>query len=133
MERRSVFRVVVLTTALLFLTACAKPGPTVLGEKDSGRAVEIRVGEQLTVELPANVTTGFQWVVADTGPLTQAGDPVYEEPQKAGVVGAGGSQTFEFEAGAAGSGRLKLEYRRPWEKDVPAEKTWSVTLTVTEP
>lgn len=109
----------------------AKPGPIVLSEKDAGRAIEIVAGQQLSVRLPSNRTTGFGWLVADPGVLKQSGESNYEASQTPpGLVGAGGTETFTFKADTAGSGRLALEYRRQWEKGVPAERTWDVTITV---
>lgn len=116
--------------AVVSVTACSGPQAVVLGEVDAGRTVEMAVGQRLAVRLPSNATTGFQWVVADEGPLTRIGEPVYEEPQAGDVVGAGGTQVFTFEASAGGTGELRLEYRRTWEKDVPAEDTWDVLVTV---
>ncbi|MDO8963960.1 MAG: protease inhibitor I42 family protein [Coriobacteriia bacterium] len=127
MNRRFVLAVAI-AAALVLAAGCAKAQPTTLGEKDSGSVVQIGAGQEFVVRLPSNATTGFRWVVAEIGPVTQVGEAAYETPQDPGVVGAGGTETLTFKTGASGSGQLKLEYRRSWEKDVPAEKTWSVTI-----
>lgn len=128
MKSRSMILVVAAVLALLLASGCAKPQPIVLGDKDAGGVIEIGAGREFTVQLPSNATTGFQWVVVDLGAVTQIGEPVYEAQQEPGVVGAGGTETFTFKTGPSGSSDLKLEYRRPWEKGIPAEKTWSVTV-----
>jgi inhibitor of cysteine peptidase len=128
MKSRSLFLVVAAVMVVLLAAGCARAEPLTLGEKDTGRTVDLSAGQKLIVRLPSNATTGFQWVVADAGPMTQLGDPVYKAPEGSGAVGASGTQVFTFAAGSSGAGELKLEYRRPWEKNVPAEKTWSVTL-----
>lgn len=128
MRRRSMVLVAAALAASLLVAGCAKPQPIALGEKDAGSVVEVGEGQRFTVRLPSNATTGFRWVVAELGPVTQVGESVYDAPQDPGVVGAGGTETFTFKNGASGSGELRLEYRRPWEKGAPAEKTWSVTL-----
>ncbi|PKQ37751.1 MAG: hypothetical protein CVT59_05640 [Actinobacteria bacterium HGW-Actinobacteria-1] len=131
MRRQLLIGMFVVTCVALVLAGCAKQGPSALSEKDDGSAIEVAAGEQVSVKLPSNPTTGFGWTVADAGPLTQVGESTYEASEtKPGVVGAGGTEAFTFKAGTAGSGDLKLEYRRAWEKDVPAEKTWTVTVTV---
>jgi inhibitor of cysteine peptidase len=117
-------------TGLLLVAGCSLAGSTALGEADDGTAVTVGVGDTVTVRLPSNVTTGFKWVVVDPGPLARSGEAVYEAPDAPGAVGAGGNETFTFRAGSAGTGDLTLEYRRPWERDVPAEKTWAVEMTV---
>jgi inhibitor of cysteine peptidase len=146
MKRKLLLSVFAVASMLLLVTGCARlgpgasygqdaghatPGPIVLSEKDAGSAIEIVAGQQLSVRLPSNRTTGFGWVVADPGPLKQGGEPTYEAPQTpSSLVGAGGTETFTLKASTAGSGKLKLEYRRPWEKGAPAEQTWDVTVTV---
>ena len=114
----------------LVIVGCSSSESKALGEDDDGTAISVKAGEQLVVELPSNPTTGFSWTVADSGPLKQEGDPAYESDAKPGVVGAGGIETFTFDAEKAGSGTLTLEYRRSWETDVAAEDVWSVTVTV---
>jgi inhibitor of cysteine peptidase len=104
--------------------------PVSLGENDSGDAIRLAAGQRLTIQLPANATTGFSWVVAESGGLTQIGEPAYAAPSTSGAVGAGGIATFTFEAGTPGTERVRLEYRRPWEKNVPAGRTWGVTVMV---
>ncbi len=114
----------------LVIVGCSSSDPEVLARDDNGTEISVKTGEQLVVELPSNPTTGFSWTVADSGPLTQVGDAAYESDAKPGVVGAGGTETFTFDAKKAGSGTLTLEYRRPWETDVAAEDVWSVTINV---
>jgi inhibitor of cysteine peptidase len=122
--------VVLAAGVALAVAGCSQSGPAALGEGDNGTAITAQAGQQLVVELPSNPTTGFMWVVAESGPLAQKGEAAYESPAKPGVVGAGGTETFTFTAEKSGTGTLKLEYRRPWEKDVAAEDVWSVTVTV---
>jgi inhibitor of cysteine peptidase len=122
--------VVVVAVVALAAVGCSASGPKVLGEDDDGTEVSVKVGEQLVVELPSNPTTGFSWTVADGGPLTQVGEAEYATEAAPDVVGAGGTETFTFDAKKAGSGTLTLEYRRPWETGVEAEDVWSATITV---
>lgn len=130
MRLTRMMQVLLAAGVALAVVGCSSPGPTTLGENDNGTAITAKTGQQVVVELPSNPTTGFMWVVAESGPLTQVGEAAYESPAKPGVVGAGGTETFTFKAERAGSGKLTLEYRRPWEKDVAAEDIWSVTVTV---
>ncbi len=46
------------------------------------------------------------------------------------VVGAGGTEVFTFKARTTGTATLEIGYARPFEKDVPPEKTFKVTITV---
>lgn len=101
-----------------------------LSESEDGTTVQPPPGATIKVSLESNKTTGFSWMVAELGPTRQIGQAEYEEPSSQ-LAGAAGRETFTFKTNDSGSGELRLEYRRPWEsKDIPAEKTWSVNVTV---
>jgi inhibitor of cysteine peptidase len=132
MNGKRVLGIALAAVALAVLAVAAGCGTSTdtLDEGDSGSTVSLGVGDRIEVTLPSNQTTGYQWVVTDLGPLTQVGESEYDAPSSTGVVGAGGTEKFTFEAKKTGSGTLTLEYRRAWEKDVPAEEAWSVTVEV---
>ena len=107
------------------------PGAAVtLTEEDAGRTVELRVGDTMAVVLDGNPTTGFQWETAalDASVLKQLGEPGFEPAT--GLIGSGGKFTFRFEAVASGQTLLRLVYHRPWETDVPPERTFEANVTV---
>ncbi len=93
--------------------------------------VMVRVGDVLVVRLDSNPSTGYGWAwdeAAAAGVLAQDG-----EPSTSGVVpvpGSGGVQTWRFHAVKTGTAELRLDYRRPWEKDQPPAQTvrWSVQV-----
>jgi inhibitor of cysteine peptidase len=134
--------IVILLAALLALTGCAAinasgasgDNEVAAGIAQDGQQVELNQGQVLVVTLASNPTTGYSWAVAAVDPalLAQAGDPVYNAPdeQKTPLVGAGGSETLRFTASAAGTTTLRLEYRRPWEKDQPAAQTYTLQVVV---
>ena len=101
-----------------------------LSEGDAGGTVELRVGDTMEVVLEGNPTTGFLWETAavDASVLKQLGEPGFEPYTS--LIGSGGKFTFRFEAVASGQTLLRLVYHRPWEKDVPPEKTFEVTVMV---
>ncbi|MDH5615852.1 MAG: protease inhibitor I42 family protein [Acidimicrobiia bacterium] len=105
------------------------PAPTTLGPAEAGSAVAIEVGDDLTIALPANPSTGYSWVVTSITPdfLTQIGDP--EFAAESDLMGTDGIMTFHFEGIAAGQGSLQLEYLRPWEDAEPLD-TYTVTINV---
>jgi inhibitor of cysteine peptidase len=155
--RRSVHRrwmvisVLVAMQALLLMAACGQgsgpvvlpteevvpegpAGEVVLGGEDNGGQVALSVGQSLVVTLASNPTTGYSWQVAEgTGTvLAQVGEAIYRETPQEGtpLVGVGGTETFRFEARAAGQTSLLLEYRRPWEETVEPVETFSVDVVV---
>lgn len=124
---RRMWRVACALAALLLVAGCA--GAMALGEDDDGSSVTLDVGQELTIKLPSNVTTGYSWQVVDDGGLEQVGEAEYTSP-KTDAVGAGGTETFRFTAKTAGTGTIELEYRRPWESGEAPAQSWSVTVEV---
>ncbi len=104
-----------------------------LTEADDGSRISVAKGDVLTVRLPSNVTTGYGWSVAQAAPgMLAAPEPPGYQPPAASQPGAGGTQTFTIPVNAGGAGWLQLVYRRPFEKDVPPARTWSVFLAAAD-
>jgi inhibitor of cysteine peptidase len=101
-----------------------------LREQDSGRTLELRVGDRIEVMLSGNPTTGFNWEPAatDGAILRQIGERIYTRDSN--LIGAGGKMSFCFEAVGTGKTTLRLIYHRSWEKNVPPAKTFEVTVVV---
>jgi inhibitor of cysteine peptidase len=125
----------VLAVALivvLSISACGKSGgaSVTLRETDTGRTIELKRGDTLIVELEGNPTTGFLWEVesVDATILKQQGEPEYKagEPGKIGGVGA---FVFTLEASDKGQTELQMVYRRPSDKETPAQ-TFEVSVVV---
>lgn len=72
--------------------------------------------EEFEVQLEANPSTGFGWVIAEgsmPGVLALTNEGFIASDTD--LVGAPGTQWFHFEATGAGAGVLRLEYLRPFE------------------
>lgn len=97
---------------------------------NNGQLVELRREQTLVVTLEANPTTGYTWEVAtiDESILRLLGEPQFLPESSA--VGAGGTQTFRFEAIGTGQMDLQLVYRRPWEQGVAPLQAFSLNVVV---
>jgi len=129
MSKRIFYFLLVLS---LLLAACGSQAAT-LTEADNGAQIELSPGQTLTITLPSNPTTGYSWQVTqiDLKTLKQQGEAEYRQsPGSKDLVGAGGTETFHFEALQAGETTLQLAYHRPWENGVPPIQTFSVTVIV---
>ena len=89
------------------------------------------VGEELTVTLGSNPTTGFQWSeyaeISDDSVIKQVSHK-FVGPET-DVPGTPGQEVWTFEALKKGTVITFLEYSRPWiEEDVGH---WTVTITTT--
>jgi inhibitor of cysteine peptidase len=108
-------------------------GKVVFKAKDQAvGAVSVKLGGLLEVQLSANHTTGYSWMLAPvTNPvLARQGKAAYAENTAGGKVGVGGIETWRFNAVKVGTEGLQFEYRRPWEKSTPAAKTLMIQVTV---
>ena len=104
-----------------------------LAETDSGKAVEVSPGERVIVRLASNRTTGYRWSLLTSGneALTRLAAGEYAQEVGAdGKAGAGGTESWYFQASASGEEELRFEYRRPWEENVPAAKSANYTVKV---
>ena len=108
--------------AVFFLTACQA---TVKQEATPSDYI-VREGEVFKVELKANATTGYHWVIVHRDQRNLAdslGDIYAPDKKQVNVTGSGGTQTFKFKAVSKGIDTLKFVYVRPWEVGAePAQK-----------
>ena len=122
-----------IVTFLLFtITSLANAGEMALDNNSCGSSRAVRSGDKLTVKLPGNPTTGYNWYpVSVPDMLKQQGAPSHKPDSS--LIGAGGETSFSFLATGTGSGKLELAYRRAWEKDRPALKTCAIQITSSAP
>jgi len=104
-------------------------------DKNADETIQMQPGQQLIVRLPANPSTGYAWSQVDApGKVLKVDAPSSFEQIPAGespsMVGTGGTEIFTFVADSAGQQTLKMEYKRPWETDVPPAKTVSFNVSV---
>jgi inhibitor of cysteine peptidase len=100
-------------------------------DQDNGKTIQLSEGATLMVKLPSNASTGYSWSVKGNPSLLKLIKSDYSEQKRPmQVAGAPGVQTFQWQATETGDAKLQLEYRRPWEKNEPAAKTFSITLQV---
>ena len=100
-----------------------------IGAADAGKNISLKQGDTLVVTLDGNITTGYTWETAqDISILKQVGTA--EQTPNSSKMGAPGQIVLKFQAVKAGQGKLTLVYHRPFEKDVPPLKTYSVDVTV---
>ena len=108
---------------MVLLVACQAP----LKRETTPSDYIVRKGETFKIELKANPTTGYHWVIVhnDHRNLTDSISDVYtaDQSKKTAIAGGGGEQTFEFKAQAKGLDTLNFIYMRPWEVGaVPCDK-----------
>lgn len=118
---------------LALLTACAQhPTNTVELDAESECPQHLQVGQNLTLTLPSNPSTGYRWLVQNPAPevLQSMGPEVYNTPEEAGIVGSAGTSTWRFQAKASGEGHLILVYQQPWAPEVRPVQTFDCAIQV---
>jgi inhibitor of cysteine peptidase len=76
-------------------------------------SVSVKIGETVKITLESNPTTGYQWTAeVDTEFMNILKDGFTPD---SGLLGAGGTQEFEFQALKAGKTQLVMKYGRSWE------------------
>jgi predicted secreted protein len=126
----------ILVCALLMLTCCVFAGeakPLTLTSADKGKTVSAKVGQAIIVLLKGNITTGYSWDWAGVAGDAVATDGKVEyatDKHPPGMAGVGGMFTAKLKAVKPGKSTVRLEYRRPWEKDAKPREDDIFTVTV---
>lgn len=113
---------------LLLLASLSYSQEKTYTEKDA--EISASVGENFTISLESNQSTGYSWsvgMVSDNAQVVVAGMD-YDLPDNA-KTGQGGAEVWHLKAVAPGTVKLMFYYARSWEKDAPA-KTIVFNVTI---
>ncbi len=106
-----------------------------LGDKDSGKSLELRVGDTVKLVLDTNPTTGFSWSKMDKvdQSILKLEKNDYQQNANPGrMVGVGGKTTIVYRAVKPGTAKIDLTYMQPWEPDSKFNTDFTVTVKVVE-
>jgi inhibitor of cysteine peptidase len=124
-------QLLLLTLTLAGLAACSSPASEIaLTKSDNGKTISAAPNQLITITLDSNATTGFKWNLTGEpdAKVLKLVVSKYNAPQNTGgLVGVGGTETWQFQAVGAGTGTLKLAYFRPFD---PTQAAGEFTLTV---
>jgi len=97
---------------------------------DPLQTINATVNGEFAIALDSNPTTGYSWNVSYDESLLSLEKEEYNPDEKAeGLVGAGGTQYYQFKALKAGSTEINLTYRRTWEEEPIDRKVFTVTIS----
>lgn len=81
------------------------------------------------ITLPSNPTTGYGWIVRNLPANIALTGMDYNQSQDCkGAMGCGGQETLYFKPVNAGTGKLFLQYARPFEPLPKEGKTITITV-----
>ena len=110
-----------------------------LNAADAAVPVQAQVGQLLSIRLTGNVSTGYSWdwdEAAAAGVLVSERNTAKVDAAKSDappMVGSPSTQVWLFRATAPGKAELRLDYRRPWEKNVAPVQTVRLQVVVLAP
>ena len=124
--------------AACLAVSCRSPQQILLTNSDSGRTLDLCVGDTIVVALTTNGTTGFDWYprhgAGDVQILAEKGDRYVVDPDpvdaRRPVAGQNGSHYFAYRVIGPGICGIALDYKRSWEKKDPA-KVFEVMIRAT--
>jgi inhibitor of cysteine peptidase len=120
--------------AVLLVAGCGGGEPSSqldLSAADNGGIVSADAGQRVVLTLESNASTGYRWsLAAEPDPaVLEFVSSKYVEPEDGEVVGAPGTEVWEWNAVAKGTAVLRLEYVRPFEPGNVADE-FEVTVEV---
>ena len=100
-----------------------------LTKADSGGEFKVRQGDVVTLRLDENPTTGYEWSVGDIeSDVLKVEKSDYA--QRTSGLGSGGQRVVTLGAQKAGSERIELALRRPWDGPGQAVERFTATIHV---
>ena len=116
--------IVVLVAVVFMMLFVFKPG-------ENGNAIKAGIGDNFTITMESNPTTGYSWQVAgelDSDLVQLVGSKFV--PGETSRIGAPGKEEWVFKAIGEGKTTVSFNYVRPWEKDVIPARTDSFDIVI---
>lgn len=113
------------------VTACSVDPAIDLTEANNSQIISAVIGENITISLNGNATTGYKWQFScENGTLFKVLNETYV-PNKhpSGMVGVGGKYIYQIKPLQKGTFNIIARYYRPWEQFNP-QKDKSLKFTI---
>ena len=135
--QRSFLSTLMSISIVATLSACAVNSTSSRNEvvdalhPDAVTEISTDVGTAVTLTLPGNAGTGYEWVLASPLPefLQQRGASKFVAKDST-KVGSQGDTEFVLEAIAAGKATVRFHYLRSWKKDARPARWAEAAITV---
>lgn len=113
-------------SGILLVASCSASDVSAVNTNPD-KIIRVKVGDEFTIALKANPTTGYDWECASIYEWIQPLDKVYEA-DNTGLVGSGGTDIFRFKAHGQGKTALDFVYKRSWETTPLEQKSFTVEV-----
>lgn len=122
-------RFLVLFTALVvtafLVTGCVTTGNTYINQTEP---INTSVGEEFVIALDSNPASGYEWIANYDDSILDLTYEEYNAEKCPGLVGAGGTYYFGFEALKKGKTEITLEYLRDLEEESIDQRIFTVNI-----
>ena len=134
MQKRYVVGMLMILAALgcvLFVAGCIDAHS--YSRENNGSVIQVQPGDTVTITLGENPSTGFVWNATTTGDLVitgrkyTSGNPIGE---MMGMVGSGGSLTYQLTVGHDHTQTFSAVQRRPGDPQNRTMGTFEITFSV---
>ena len=96
---------------------------------DSEQVINTTVNQEFTIALDSNPTTGYNWEASYDENMLSLEKEEYNPDEKApGLLGAGGTQYYRFQALKVGETEITVTYKRSWETESAEQKVFTVDI-----
>jgi len=113
--------------ALTLVTGCG--GGDIETYSDAGQPINIGVNQEFTIALGSNPTTGYSWQESHDESFLELVAKSYQPGAEAKeIVGAGGTEYFQFKALKPGETELVMTYKRSWEEESLEQLVFTVNI-----
>ncbi len=87
----------------------------------------VKIKKEFTISLDSNPSTGYKWEASFDRAFLKLKSDRYKRPART-IPGAGGTQTFVFLPIKQGDTKIGFFYKRPWEKSIAKETTFTIHI-----
>ena len=102
----------------------------VVTEADNGTSISLKNGENFTLQLRENPSTGYSWQLNLSEGLTILNDGYTQDPTPEEMVGVPGTHQWEIKAVISGSQQVKGIYKQSWMNTTGTEDNFTLTVEV---
>jgi inhibitor of cysteine peptidase len=99
-------------------------------EADNGTSISIKNGENFTLQLRENPSTGYAWELNVTEGLSILSDNYTQDEAPEGDTGVSGTHTWIIQAVEQGSQQVNGIYKRSWENTTGTEDNFTLNVEV---
>ncbi len=119
---KKIFRLSLAVFIVVLAAAACTSEPAVKTYGRDDKEINANAGDTFTIELAANLTTGYDWAVRIINDdIVSLVSKEYLPAVDTSIVGSGGVDVFTFKAVRTGFAIINLDYARSFEKDSTVE------------